>query len=210
MQNIVRNLCCIIAFVMSHAVCFCQCHYESFEKLKVDILGAELSPILADPPTEDYESFEKDVFVFQVDSCKVLSLKRFSKEFEPYIVQRIDSGYSGITWAYLAASLKYQSAIVPMKSLLLRTYHLYRWEGYDYSDIGSYYAGGQFPYQQAIIAALEHISGKPLMQSVQFTKDEVLVLKQNATFCKLKFKEDPRFDKGCFSKWILEDYILKK
>jgi hypothetical protein len=154
-------------------------------------------PIYADPPTADYEDVRKGIFAFQIDSAKREMIKKYRDELEPLIVQRIDSGYA---WVYLAAYLRYQSAIPKLKNELLKCNHFYGWEGGDYQKIERYLDDEQYCYQMAYISAIEYISGKPVSKAITLTYEENAALKTKADKCFECNKDALAF---CYARWLL-------
>lgn len=161
-------------------------------------------PIYADPSTMDYEDFKQDKFAFQVDSFEIQKIKKYKNELEPLIIQRIDSGYC---WVYLAAYLHYESAIPKIKDKLLKCDKFYGWEGPDYQKIESYFVDGQYCYQMAYIAAIEHISRKPLSSSIELTNQEYENLKKIADHCNENNIDN--LSDVCYARWLLDKFNKK-
>lgn len=160
------------------------------------------TPIYADPPTADYEDVKRGIFLFQMDSIEIEKIKKYRSELEPYIVQHIDSGY---TWVYLAAFLKYESAIPKIKSRLLVCHEFYGWEGPDYSKIESYLNDDyQYCYQMAYISAIEYISSKPISEAIILSNQEYNALKGKASKC-VDVNAD-EFMTHCSARWLLKKW----
>ena len=192
-----------IALLIFSASCFCQVSDKNeFENLKNILFGnsSDISelPIYADPPTMDFNDFKKDRFIFQIDSIEIEKIKKYRNELEPFIVQRIDSGYS---WVYLAAFLYYESAVPKIKDMLLNCDKFYGWEGGDYQKIERYLDDEQYCYQMAYIAAIEHITGKSISESIKLTDQENTYLKNKANKCVECNKDALAF---CWARWLLD------
>lgn len=163
------------------------------------------TPIYADPPTADYEDVKKGIFLFQMDSIEIEKIKKYRNELEPYIVQHIDSGY---TWVYLAAFLKYESAIPKITSRLLACHEFYGWEGPDYSKIESYLNDDyQYCYQMAYISAIEYIRSKPIREAIILSNQEYDALKENASKCVEVIADE--FMTYCAARWLLKKMDLE-
>jgi len=156
-------------------------------------------PIYADPPTADYEEFKKGIFSFQADSAEIEMIKKYRSELEPDILQRLDSGYA---WVYLAAFLKYRSAVPEIKNLLLNCERFYGWEGPDYSKIESYLIDDiQYCYQMAYISAIEYITSEPIDKAVTITDNEFKELKAKSEKCTDTSIDS--IDAYCSARWLL-------
>ncbi len=175
---------------------------NDFEILKSNLFkkAADASelPIYADPPTSDYEDFKKGKFQFQIDSIEIRKINKYRKELESSIIQRIDSGYA---WVYLAAYLRYESAIPKIKELLLKCDKFYGWEGPDYSKTDSYLEDGQYCDQMAYITAIEYISKKNISKAVKLTTAEYNYLKSRADKCSENNKDSLNI--FCPQRWLL-------
>ena len=174
---------------------------EELENLKAELFKpvndiSEL-PLYADPPTSDYEDVKEGNFSFQIDSAKILLLKKYSKELEPLVLQRIDSGYA---WVYLSAFLKYDSAVPKLRKALLQCNKFYGWEGGDYSTIGRFLDDEQYCYQMAYIAAIEYIVQKPIDKAITLTEEEKKQLTERAKGCAIS---DTMDEKSCSAHWLL-------
>ena len=172
-----------------------------FESLKADLFKhvedvSEL-PVYADPPTGDYEDVKEGIFSFQIDTAQQSLLTKYSKELEPHIIKYLDSGYS---WVYLAAYLKYESAIPKLKQLLLDCDNFYGWEGGDYSTVDRYLDDEQYCYQLAYVAAIEYITEKPLGEAIRLTTEEKIKLSDAATNCT---HPDSIDENSCPARWLL-------
>ncbi|OFX32611.1 MAG: hypothetical protein A2X08_08730 [Bacteroidetes bacterium GWA2_32_17] len=160
-------------------------------------------PIYADPPSLDYEDVKKGIFLFQIDSIEREKIKKYRNELEPFIIQRIDSGYS---WVYLAAYLHYESAVPKIKDRLLKCDKFYGWEGGDYQKIERYLDDEQYCYQMAYISAIEYITGKPILKAITLTDHENSYLKNKADKC-IECDEDALA--FCWARWLLEKLTKK-
>ena len=164
-------------------------------------------PVYVDPPTDDYKDFATEGFSFQVSDTLLGSVRNYRKELEPLIVARIEPGYHGLSWAYLAAYLKYESAIPSLKEWFLNETHFYGWEGYDYDDPESYFVDNQYPRQMALIAVMEYIAGKPLPAIIVLTGAEMKSLELQASgldrFAMSEFDRE-EFREACAACWKLE------
>lgn len=168
-------------------------------------------PVYADPPTGDYDDLRKGKVSVQ-DSVKLAQISQYKTGLEPVILERIDSGY---TFVYLAAYLKYESAIPLLKKKLLQEdgFHFYGWEGgLTKGESNEMYVNErmkdhQYPEAMAYLAAIECISGKPISQSGIFSKDDQKILEKRAQDCLPDSVDTDRFTSNCSAKWLL--YKLK-
>jgi hypothetical protein len=163
---------------------------------KADI---SLFPVYADPPTGDYSDLKKGIVHFQIDSSEIVKVNLYKDELEPLIIQRLDSSLS---WVYLAAYLKYNSALPAIKDQLIHCEKFYGWEGGDYSQLQTHLKDEQYCYQMAYIAAIEYISQKPLSEAITLSDSEYSALKLIADQCNMNIKEN--LDKVCYAKWLLQ------
>ncbi len=180
---------------------------QEFEKLKADLFKptkdvSEL-PIYADPATGDYDSVKQGKFLFQIDSGKIFLIKKYRTELEPFVLQYLDSGDC---WVYLAAFLKYESALPKLKQLLLNCDNFYGWEGGDYSTIDRYLDDEQYCYQMAYVSSIEYISGKSLYKAITLTDAERKKLSGKAKACVLS---DTLDGKVCAARWLLTKFPEK-
>ena len=198
----------IVAFVLSFTISSFQCNQNLKSKAELDALKSELFcdandvskwPIYADPPDGDYEDAGNGIFRFQIDTMQIAKIIKYREELEPQILQYIDSAYC---WVYLAAYLKYESAIPPIKDKLLHSDRIYGWEGPDYEKVESYLYDEQYCYQLAYIACIEYISGKPLNKAITLNDDEVLHLKSKADKCNEMHMDS--LDIYCPGRWLME------
>lgn len=170
-----------------------------FNKTNAD---AQLVPIYADPPTEDYKDVRKGIFRFQADSVTIDKIEKYRNELEPLILERIDSGYS---WVYLATYLRYDSAVPAIKKSLLKCDSFYMWEGgYDYSGIDTYLSEMQYPLQMAYISAIEYITSQSIENAVSLTLQEYHALKIRADKCNSANIDSVDFGHYCSARWLLE------
>lgn len=180
----------------------CSSNQEAeLENLKAELFkpvkDASELPIYADPPTSDYEDVKLGKFSFNLDTGTISLVKKYCKELEPLILQRIDSGYA---WVYLSAYLKYDSAVPKIKQALLLCDKFYGWEGGNYSTIDRYLDDEQYCYQMAYISAIEFITQKPINQCIILTEKERRQLTERAKQCMLS---DTMDEKSCSAQWLL-------
>jgi hypothetical protein len=162
-------------------------------------------PIYADPPTGDYEEMAQGKFMFQLDSSRVTLIRKYKKELEPMILQRIDSGYA---WVYLAAYLEYQAAIPLLREKLLRTHSFYGWEqGTGEPDAEEttrrHLEDQNYCYQLAYIRAIEYISKKPVNEAVRLTASEKDSLAMQSAGCVPDSVNAEKFTGSCQARWLL-------
>lgn len=169
-------------------------------------------PIYADPATGDYEDLRHGKFLLQ-DSVFLRGIVNHKDSLEPFIVQHIDSAPS---FMYLAAYLKYQSAVPLIKHALLRGdyFQYYGWE----EDPQEYRTTAmicndqlrdhEYPYQMAAIAAIEYISGKPFAQAVSLSKEEEQKLAEESRTCRPDSMEENErgYQQSCLSLWLLSKF----
>ncbi len=194
------------------SILFVNCNYQATTEKELENLKNNLFkkttdiselPIYADPSTSDYEDVKKGIFLFQIDSFEIEKIKKYKSELEPFIIQRIDSGYS---WIYLASYLHYESAVPKIKDRLLKCDKFYGWEGGDYQKIERYLDDEQYCYQMAYITAIEYITGKPISKAITLTDKENAYLKNKADKCIECNKDAQAF---CWARWLL-DKLTKK
>ncbi|HWR01657.1 MAG TPA: hypothetical protein VN371_07300 [Chlorobaculum sp.] len=177
---------------------------NELQALKTTLFGsiaapAEL-PVLADPPTGDYNDLAKGNFAFRIDQERLRLIARYGKELEPLIVARIEEDYG---WLYLSAFLRYESAVPIIKKKLLENQSIYGWEGPDYSKMYTYLTDAQYPYQMACINAIEYITGKPVSQSIRLTNKERHDLNARAKKCTSTNIDTADFARYCSARWLL-------
>lgn len=172
-------------------------------------------PIYADPATGDYEDLKNGVFSVQ-DSAQLALISGYKNELESFIVQQIDSAPS---FMYLAAYLKYSSAVPVLKHTLLRKdyFGFYGWEkgtpGEKQTAADRYneqLQDHEYPYQMAAIAAIEYISGKSLAQAAPLTNEEDAALSVEAKQCTPENMEETDYNPSCLSCWLLYKFKGQK
>lgn len=179
-----------------------------FQNLKAELFRpvedmSEL-PIYADPPTGDWEDVREGVFNFQLDSTELTLLNKYRKELEPLVLQYLDSATA---WVYLAAYLRYESAVPALKQALLECDDFYGWEGGDYTSLDRYLDDEQYCYQMAYIAAIEYITQKPISSAISLSKEESDQLSALAAQCQVS---DTLDESTCAALWLLEKISGKK
>lgn len=168
-------------------------------------------PVYADPASGDYDELRAGKFTVQ-DSTFLRLITENKTALEPFIVQHIDSAPSFI---YLAAYLKYSSAVQAIKHALLRDdyFQYYGWEkgipgkASDPAEMcNEQLQDHEYPYQMAAIAAIEYISGKPLPQAVPLTAGEEAALTAGARQCVPEQMEGTDYNPSCLSCWLLHKF----
>lgn len=172
-------------------------------------------PIYADPATGDYEDLKNGVFSVQ-DSAQLALISGYKNELESFIVQQIDSAPS---FMYLAAYLKYSSAVPVLKHTLLRKdyFGFYGWEKGTSGEkqtaadrCNEQLQDHEYPYQMAAIAAIEYISGKSLAQAAPLTNEEDAALSAEAKQCTPENMEETDYNPACLSCWLLYKFKGQK
>jgi hypothetical protein len=204
------NILTVLVVLTIFPILSITCNYQApsnneLEDLKNNLFNKsnDISqhPIYADPPTADYEDFKKGIFRVQADSITISKIKKYKDELEPLILERIDSGYS---WVYLAAFLKYESAVPEIKRSLLKCDSFYMWEGgWNYSEIDAYLSEMQYPFQMAYISAIEYITSNTIEQSITLTQKEHIDLKSKAASCTTANIDSLDFHAYCSARWLL-------
>ena len=80
----------------------------------------------------------------------------------------------------LAGYLRLDSAIEGLRFKLLTLRRPYEMEGFDYTTEDAWLDDIQYPYHVFYIEAIEHITGKPIHESIKLTPSEYDMLQQYA------------------------------
>ena len=176
-----------------------------------DVVSEKHDPvILANPQEKDYESIKEGRFVFQVHDTITKSLLKHKDSLETFIVNQIGDcdDFRTLSWIYLSAYLKYESAIPVIKNRLV-TCDLLTGLDSDYGNIDAYFADIQYPFHMAMIRSIERISGKSIHETLALSTEEKEVFATNASNLDSLFGNNESIGisddllYGCASCWLL-------
>jgi len=155
-------------------------------------IGLRPAAPLAQPPEDVFEAIQATCGGPEgVESCGPLD---FAHNFANRLAEREDRTALERRWltelangdhvaAYGLAWLGSRRALPELRRRLLADGYFYGWETLSANEPEILYADGQYPHHQAMIAAIEHISGQPLRATVKLSPAERERLRAGAARC---------------------------